>query len=86
MDWRFGGILGISGEIHSSTIKARKAGFQDCLDTEDRIIELFDDGEKARKLACRAREQVVATRDMRVLTERLVESYREVVREKRASR
>lgn len=43
MDWRFGGILGISGEIHSSTIKARKAGFHDCLDTEDRIIELFDE-------------------------------------------
>jgi hypothetical protein len=29
---------------------------------------------------------VVATRDMRVLTERLVESYREVVAGKRASR
>jgi GT2 family glycosyltransferase len=51
-----------------------------------KIVELFDDPEKARKLACRAREQVVATRDMRVLTERLVESYREVVAGKRASR
>jgi GT2 family glycosyltransferase len=51
-----------------------------------KIVELFDDKEKARKLACRAREQVVATRDMRVLTERLVESYREVLAEKRASR
>jgi nucleoside-diphosphate-sugar epimerase len=49
MDWRFGGILGISGEIHSSTIKARKAGFQDCLDTEDRLIELFDEM-RARRL------------------------------------
>jgi glycosyltransferase involved in cell wall biosynthesis len=48
-----------------------------------KIVELFDDPEKARKLACRAREQVVATRDMRVLTERLVESYREVLRQKR---
>ena len=48
-----------------------------------KIVELFDNPEKARKLACRAREQVVATRDMRVLTERLVESYREVLREKR---
>jgi GT2 family glycosyltransferase len=48
-----------------------------------KIVELFDDPEKARKLACRAREQVVATRDMRVLTERLVESYREVLRAKR---
>ena len=49
-----------------------------------KIIELFDDPEKARKLACRAREQVVATRDMRVLTEQLVESYREVLKEKRS--
>jgi len=47
------------------------------------IVELFGDEEKARKLACRARETVVATRDMRVLTERLVESYHAVVREKR---
>ncbi len=48
-----------------------------------KIVELFDDTEKAQQLACRAREQVVATRDMRVLTERLVESYREIVKQKR---
>jgi len=48
-----------------------------------KIVELFDDPEKAGKLACRAREQVVATRDMRVLTERLVESYKEVLKQKR---
>jgi GT2 family glycosyltransferase/glycosyltransferase involved in cell wall biosynthesis len=48
-----------------------------------KIVELFEDPEKARRLACRAREQVVATRDMRVLTERLMESYREVIRTKR---
>jgi O-antigen biosynthesis protein len=48
-----------------------------------KIVELFDDPEKAQKLACRAREQVVATRDMRVLTERLVQSYREVLKQKR---
>ncbi len=55
----------------------------DPLEFAQKIVELFDDCEKARDLACRARERVVATRDMRVLTERLVESYREVVREKR---
>jgi len=48
-----------------------------------RIVELFDDPEKAGELACQARRRVVATRDMRVLTERLVESYREVVKQKR---
>jgi len=48
-----------------------------------KIVELFDDADKAQHLACVARERVVATRDMRVLTERLVESYREIVKEKR---
>jgi glycosyltransferase involved in cell wall biosynthesis len=48
-----------------------------------KIVELFDDPEKARKMACRAREQVVATRDMRVLTERLVQSYKDVLKQKR---
>jgi O-antigen biosynthesis protein len=55
----------------------------DPLEFAQKIVELFDDSEKARGLACRARERVVETRDMRVLTERLVESYREVLREKR---
>ncbi len=49
-----------------------------------KIVELFDDPDKALGLACRARERVVETRDMRVLTERLVESYGRVVRDKRA--
>jgi GT2 family glycosyltransferase len=50
-----------------------------------KIVELFSDSEKARTLACRARERVVATRDMAVLTARLVESYRAVLREKRSA-
>lgn len=48
-----------------------------------KIVELFTDSEKARVLAERARERVVATRDMGVLTRNLVESYREVLRSKR---
>jgi O-antigen biosynthesis protein len=72
------GLAGKDGEICALA--------EDPAEFARKIVELFDDSEKARKLACRAREQVVATRDMRVLTERLVESYREVVREKRASR
>jgi len=69
------GLAGKDGEICSLAA--------DPLEFAQKIVELFDDGEKARGLACRARERVVETRDMRVLTERLVESYREVVREKR---
>ena len=69
------GLAGKDGEICS--LAADPAEFA------QKIVELFEDPEKARGLACRARERVVATRDMRVLTEKLVESYREVVREKR---
>jgi GT2 family glycosyltransferase/glycosyltransferase involved in cell wall biosynthesis len=69
------GLAGKDGEICS--LAADPAKFA------AKIVELFDDADKARGLACRARERVVETRDMRVLTERLVESYREVVTEKR---
>jgi GT2 family glycosyltransferase/glycosyltransferase involved in cell wall biosynthesis len=69
------GLAATDGEICSLA--------EDPLEFAQKIVELFDDREKARKLACRARERVVETRDMRVLTERLVESYREVLRGKR---
>jgi GT2 family glycosyltransferase len=69
------GLAGKDGEI--CALAEEPAAFA------QKIVALLDDPEKARKLACRAREQVVATRDMRVLTERLVESYREVLKQKR---
>jgi nucleoside-diphosphate-sugar epimerase len=47
-DWSQGYILSSSLEMHSSTIRIRQAGFSDCLDTEDRLFELFDEM-KARK-------------------------------------
>ncbi len=55
----------------------------DPADFARQIIELFDHPETAQRLACRAREHVVATRDMRVLTGRLMDSYREVLKQKR---
>jgi nucleoside-diphosphate-sugar epimerase len=42
-DWSQGYILSSSIEMHSSTIRIRQAGFHDCLDTEDRLFELFDE-------------------------------------------
>jgi glycosyltransferase involved in cell wall biosynthesis len=48
-----------------------------------KIVELLGDATKAGEMAQRARERVVATRDMAVLTRRLVESYRAVLEEKR---
>ena len=50
-----------------------------------KIVDLFNDAEKAHAMARRAREQVVATRDMAVLTKQLVESYYGVLRIKRGS-
>jgi glycosyltransferase involved in cell wall biosynthesis len=50
-----------------------------------KIVELFDDPGKARALAQRARDRVVSTRDMAVLTRNLVDSYRAVLSEKRSS-
>jgi GT2 family glycosyltransferase/glycosyltransferase involved in cell wall biosynthesis len=50
------------------------------------ILELFENPERAATLARRAREEVVATKDMRVLTRRLVESYKTTVAQKRLTR
>jgi O-antigen biosynthesis protein len=69
------GLAGKDGEICS--LAADPGEFA------QKIVELFEDQEKAQGLACRARERVVETRDMRVLTEWLVESYRDVVEQKR---
>lgn len=49
-----------------------------------RVIELLADPQNAAAMARRARAQVEATRDMGVLTKRLVASYRDVLRKKRA--
>ena len=48
-----------------------------------RVVELMTDYDKGRAMAARARQLVVNTRDMRVITSRLVDSYRASVREKR---
>ena len=42
--WRFGDfIFGTGFDNITSTIKARRAGFQDCIDTEDMFSNLFND-------------------------------------------
>jgi glycosyltransferase involved in cell wall biosynthesis len=47
------------------------------------ILDLFDNPEEAARMAARARGEVEANWDMAVLTRRLVESYRALLREKR---
>jgi len=45
----------------------------------DRVVDLLQQPEKAEEMARRARAEVAATRDVRGMTERLVECYRETV-------
>jgi glycosyltransferase involved in cell wall biosynthesis len=47
------------------------------------VVTLFDNPEEAAKLAARARAEVEANWDIAVMTGKLVESYRELVKEKR---
>jgi glycosyltransferase involved in cell wall biosynthesis len=47
------------------------------------VIRVLDDPEAAREMAARARAEVESRWDMPVLTQRLVETYRDSVREKR---
>ena len=49
------------------------------------IVALFEDPERARSMACRAREEVVDNKDMIRMTTRLEESYRAAVERKRAA-
>ncbi|MEO7144369.1 MAG: glycosyltransferase [Bryobacteraceae bacterium] len=51
-----------------------------------KIADLLDHPEQARALAERARAEVVAHRDMRTMTERLVASYGAAIEHKRAGR
>jgi glycosyltransferase involved in cell wall biosynthesis len=49
-----------------------------------RVISLLRDPERAAAMAVRARAEVEANWDMAAITRRLVESYRELVKEKRS--
>jgi glycosyltransferase involved in cell wall biosynthesis len=49
----------------------------------DRVAFLFENPEEAARVAARARAEVEAHWDMAAITRKLVESYRELVREKR---
>jgi glycosyltransferase involved in cell wall biosynthesis len=49
----------------------------------DRVVALFGDPEKAAAMAARARAEVEANWDMAAITGKLVESYRDLLQEKR---
>lgn len=50
-----------------------------------RVLDLLHDPRKAAEMAARARAAVVATRDTRCMTEKLVECYRQEIRRKASS-
>jgi nucleoside-diphosphate-sugar epimerase len=52
LDWRHALVMRQSVEVHSSTVKIRQAGFSECLDSEDRLFELFDEMQARRYIPC----------------------------------
>jgi len=49
VDWRFmDAMLGMPYDLITSTIKIRRAGFADCIDSGDMFLELFDDLRRRR--------------------------------------
>ena len=51
----------------------------------ERVLELFEDPAAAARMAERARAEVEAHWDMAAITRKLVDGYREMVREKRST-
>ena len=51
----------------------------------DRIVDLLEHPDQAAEMATRARSEVVGTRDMRIMTAKLLESYRETISEMRTA-
>ena len=81
------GIPAVSTTIGAEGLAARQGEF--CLladqpqEFADRVLELLENPEKGAEMAARARAEVEAHWDMTSITGKLVESYRELVREKR---
>jgi glycosyltransferase involved in cell wall biosynthesis len=51
----------------------------------ERVLALFEDPEAGAGMAARARAEVEVNWDMAAITRKLVDSYREMVREKRST-
>lgn len=51
----------------------------------DRVVALFENPQAAAEMAARARAEVEANWDMAVITRKLVDGYRDIVRQKRAA-
>jgi O-antigen biosynthesis protein len=82
------GIPVVSTTVGAEGLARKDGEFCSLADTPEafaeRVLALLANPQMASEMAARARQEVEANWDMAVLTRRLVESYREVVREKRA--
>ena len=82
------GIPVVSTTVGAEGLARRDGEFCMLADTPEafaeRVLGLLADSPAAAEMASRARGEVEANWDMAVLTRRLVESYREVLREKRS--
>ena len=81
------GIPVVSTRIGAEGLAASDGEFaalaDDPTDFARHILNLFNDPDQARELAIRARQHVVETKDMAVMTDRLTENYRATVLGKR---
>ena len=84
------GIPVVSTRLGAEGLTAQDGGICALADSPEefaqRVVDLLQHPEKAASMACRARQEVVAKRDMRAMTERLVDGYRaEIARMRGAS-
>jgi len=82
------GIPAVSTTIGAEGLAAQQGEFCYLADSPrefaGRVLELFEDPRKGAEMAARARAEVEERWDMGAITRRLVEGYREMVREKRS--
>ena len=84
------GIPVVSTRLGAEGLTAQDGGICALADSPEefarRVVDLLQHPEKAGAMACRAREEVVSKRDIRAMTERLVDCYRaEIARMRGAS-
>ena len=74
------GIPVVSTRLGAEGLTDRDGGICALADSPEefarRVVDLLQHPEKAAAMACRAREEVVAKRDIRAMTERMVDCYR----------
>jgi glycosyltransferase involved in cell wall biosynthesis len=83
------GIPAVSTRVGAEGLAVKDGEFCALADDPEgfagRVLSLFENPQAAAEMAARARVEVEANWDMAAITRKLVEGYRELVREKRAA-